>query len=118
MRQGGVLSPTLFAIYVNDVLNGFTSCGACFKGLSVSAIMYADDIVLLSPSVTELQQMLNYLHTELSMLDIKINVKKSNAIRIGNRFASKCDDLCVKESIPWSKNGKIFRSQYYVGKQV
>jgi hypothetical protein len=88
------------------VLNGFARFGALFKGMSVSAIMYADDIVLLSPSVTELQEMLDYFNRELSWLDLKINVKKSNAIRIGNRHYSKCVNLCVNETIPWTKDAK------------
>ena len=55
IRQGGVLSPVLFSIYVNDLLDKFAKSGCYFKGIPLSAIMYADDIILLSPSICELQ---------------------------------------------------------------
>jgi len=45
--------------------------------------MYADDLLLLSISVTHLQKMLDICVKELASLDMKINVKKSNWLRIG-----------------------------------
>jgi hypothetical protein len=54
-----VLSPVLFAIYVNDMLNKLSKAGCHLYGMSVGALMYADDLVLLAPSVYELQLMLN-----------------------------------------------------------
>ena len=50
--------------------------------------------------------MLNYFQSELVLLDLKINVKKSNAIRIGNRHAFKCVNLTLTEDIPWTQNAK------------
>src|SRR5207244_8228797 len=77
--------------------------GCYFKGISVSAIMYADDLVLLSPSICELQNMLNVFCNELALLDLQVNVKKCSAIRIGNRYKSKCTDLILKDTkIPWT----------------
>src|SRR5207245_2680418 len=73
VRQGGVLSPVLFAVYVNDFLESFRKFGCCFMGLSVSALMYADDLVLLATSVTELQVMVNYCFVMMLMLVLKIN---------------------------------------------
>src|SRR5271163_4726420 len=55
VRQGSVISPVLFAIYVDYMLNKFKTHGCRFYGLSVSAIMYADDLVLISPSIYEIQ---------------------------------------------------------------
>jgi Reverse transcriptase (RNA-dependent DNA polymerase) len=45
VRQGGVLSPVLFSVYVDELLNKFNKSGCCFMGLTVSALMYADDLV-------------------------------------------------------------------------
>ena len=48
VRQGSVLSPFLFAIYINDVIKHPTFRQDMF------IILYADDILLLAPSVTVL----------------------------------------------------------------
>jgi hypothetical protein len=69
--------------------------------------MYADDLVLLSSSLTELQTMIDVCCRELSLLDIKINPSKSNAIRIGKRFKEKCSDLHAgNEIIAWVNEAK------------
>src|SRR5688572_17537693 len=57
--QGGVLSSVMFSSYVNNLLDDFAKFGCYFKGILVSAIMYADDIVLLNSSICELQTTLN-----------------------------------------------------------
>jgi hypothetical protein len=107
VRQGGVLSPILFSIYVDDLLNAFSKHGCVFKGLSVSAIMYADDLVLLSSSMTDLQNMLRKCCDELALLDLQINATKSNAIRIGKRCKTDCVNLIVSNgSIPWVNEAK------------
>ena len=107
VRQGGVLSPVLFAVYVNDFLESFRKFGCCFMGLSVSALMYADDLVLLAPSVTELQVMVNHCSAELTQLDLKINFLKSAALRIGSRFKQTCTTIkIVNEDIEWAEEVK------------
>ena len=53
VKQGGVLSPTLFCIYFDELLRKLreTDVG-CHVGLmSYAAFGYADDLVLLSPSI-------------------------------------------------------------------
>ena len=46
-------------------------------------ILYADDILLLAPSVTQLEKLLRKCEEELSYLDMVINVKKSACLRVG-----------------------------------
>ena len=107
IRQGGVLSPVLFSVYVNDLLNKFAKLGCYFKGIPVSAVMYADDLILLSPSICELQNMLNVCSSELVLLDLQVNVKKCCAIRIGNRYKNKCSDLFINDNkINWTAEVK------------
>ena len=65
IRQGGVISPILFNIYVDNILAKMSKYGCKMKGISCSAFMYADDLVLLSPSVYELQIMIKVCCDEL-----------------------------------------------------
>ena len=77
--------------------------GCKYFGMSVGAIFFADDIALVAASITEMQTMLDICCKELSLLDLKINSKKSTAIRIESRFKAKCVDLfAMNEIIPWS----------------
>jgi len=52
VRQGSILSPTLFAVYINYINSLFHITKGC------SIILYADDILLLSPSIAELERLL------------------------------------------------------------
>jgi len=58
VRQGSVLSPLLFAVYINDLIMSFpNNCDY--------VILYADDILLISPTVCMLQNMLTICELEL-----------------------------------------------------
>jgi len=48
VRQGLVMSPLLFAVYVDDL----AKCCDCSRGIYI--VLYADDILLLTPTVSEL----------------------------------------------------------------
>src|ERR1051325_1502955 len=107
VRQGGVLSSILFSIYIDNMLEKLKKYGVHYKGLSVSALKYADDLVLLAPSLTESQSMLDLCREELNNIDLQLNARKSNAIRIGSRYKNKCCDLCVGDVIiPWVNEAK------------
>jgi len=47
-------------------------------------ILYADDILLLAPSLTELANLFRICERELHLLDMAINFKKPDCIRIGH----------------------------------
>ena len=61
VKQGCILSPTLFAMYIDDLVdtlkrtNAGIECGDCV----VTSLLYADDIVLLAPDEGSLQSLLN-----------------------------------------------------------
>ena len=61
VRQGGVLSPKMFAIYVDDLSLDLAMCksGCYIDDQSMNHVMYADDICLLAPSASGLQRMLH-----------------------------------------------------------
>ena len=59
--QGGVLSPYLFSLYMNDLFRklNFVQSG-CFVGSSLlNHLMFADDLCAFSPSVKGLQKLVN-----------------------------------------------------------
>ena len=69
VRQGSVLSPRMFSLYINDVVRHL------HYRQQFNIVLYADDILILAPTVTELQRLLNACECELNWLDMAINVK-------------------------------------------
>ena len=70
VRQGSVLSPYLFSIYMDDLAK------LCQYNRGMFIVLYADDIILLAPSIRELQLLLQTCEAELIYLDMTINVIK------------------------------------------
>jgi len=71
VRQGSVLYPFLFAIYLDDL----TRSPLLTRGMFI--VLYADDIFLIAPSVCMLDKLLKICEHELDLyiLDMVINVK-------------------------------------------
>ena len=59
LHQGSVLPPALFTLYVDNLLQYLESCNVgCYLGhRAVNSFMYADDIICLSISVTDIRQL-------------------------------------------------------------
>ena len=97
VRQGGVLSPYLFAIFIDDIIKEVkkSELGCKLKHENVGIFIYADDIILLAPTVQSLQGMLQVCERELAWLDMSLNTKKSLCMRFGPRYNAKCHDICT-----------------------
>jgi Reverse transcriptase (RNA-dependent DNA polymerase) len=95
VRQGGVLSPLLFSLAIDSIVYKIKSANAaCYRStICCSILLYADDILLLSPTVTGLQILLSVCEKELVDLDMRINVKKLFCIRFGSRYEDQCREL-------------------------
>ena len=95
VRQGGVLSPILFSIYIDVLIARLKSAkvGCMLLDSYYGCLLYADDIVLLAHTLNGMQQMLN-ICTEYGIeYDVKFNDTKSCTIRIGPRFNFVCAPL-------------------------
>ena len=68
---------------INHVHN--RQIGCMYNFVNACIVMYADDILLLAPSVHSLQILVSACESMLGQLDFAINVRKSACIRIGLR---------------------------------
>ncbi|KAL0839200.1 hypothetical protein ABMA28_015972 [Loxostege sticticalis] len=89
VRQGGLSSPALFNLYINDLIGELsdTKIGCSVDGLMVNSISYADDMVLLCPTVNGLCKLLKVCEEYASYHGLRYNVKKSEfmVFRSGNK---------------------------------
>jgi hypothetical protein len=93
VREGGVASPALFNMYINGLIIKLRASGfGCYLGSDyVGCILFADDILLLSASVVQLQNMLNICFEYSIVWDMKFNAKKCALMYIG---------YCVLDDVP------------------
>ena len=65
VKQGGILSPLLFNVYMNNLSIQLhkQSIGSSVGGTVINHMLYADDIVLFAPSAKGLQTLLDISHT-------------------------------------------------------
>lgn len=79
VRQGGILSPYLFNVYVDQLSEQLKTCkiGCSMNDFLINHIMYADDLVLISPSSAGLCQLLRKCEKFGMSHDVKYNAKKS-----------------------------------------
>jgi len=97
VRQGGLLSPALFAIYMDVLLFRLRACGYGCNLLNefFGCLLYADDIVLVTHTVSSMRAMLQVCDIFAVEYDVKFNTAKSVAMRIGPRFNVTCAPLML-----------------------
>ena len=64
IRQGSILSPHLFSVYVDDLNSHLNSCkvGCHLGSKPMNNLSYADDLVLIAPSASALNDLLKVCH--------------------------------------------------------
>ena len=112
VRQGGLLSPLLFSVYMDVLINRLRRFGfGCYlANCYFGCLVYADDIILLSHSVNAMRIMLNVCEQFALDFDMKFNTQKSVVMRIGER----CDVTCAHLTLD-GKELIFVRSLKYLG---
>ena len=79
IRQGGILSPILFAVYIDPLITQLrnSGLGCTLHGDFYGCLVYADDVLLLTHTVYSMQIMLYICDKFAENFDIKFN--SSNA---------------------------------------
>ena len=86
-------------MYIDDLITDITrQPGGCtVHFVSVCIVVYADDIILLAPSVGALQRLVSLCEVNLQSLELTINIKKSICTRIGPRFNAPCTNMVTSD---------------------
>ena len=89
VKQGGVISPILFCIYIDSLLCAVQYSGVgCYIGhMFLGALAYANDTVLLAPTPSTMRaRILALCDNFADDLHIVFNAEKSKCIHIGPRL--------------------------------
>ena len=92
VKQGDTISPTLFAIFVNDLADELKRAGLGINitnDVSVSCLFYADDIILLAESEEKLQDMLSIVDLWCKKWRLDVNLTKTNVMHVRKKHIQK-----------------------------
>ena len=108
VKQGGVLSPVLFCLYLDVLLNKLYNTGVgCYLGpYFCGALAYADDVILLTPTVCGAKSMLNVWSKFSSDYNVKFNASKSNVIIFGKSHVHRKHFKLNSVELPQVNNAK------------
>ena len=87
VRQGGILSPALFSVYVDFLsyhLNK-VDVGCYLNTVVINHLIYADDLCIISPSLTGFRKLIDVCESIGSFLSINFNTDKSVCMRFTPR---------------------------------
>ena len=106
VRQGGVLSPEFYCIYVNDLLLILKQrgVGCYYLNSFAAALFYADDMAILAPSLRGLQTLLDICSRYCRDWDICLNAKKTKNIFFGRKCSNLATLTLDGKSIAWEEN--------------
>ena len=99
VRQGCVLSPLLFNIFLSDIQEAFDVCGdnPTLNNMEISSLIWADDILILSENPEGLQAKLDNLGVYCHRNKLRVNTDKTKVMT-------------------FTKSGKLLKHNFYFGK--
>ena len=109
VKQGGVLSPTLFCIYMDELLTRLEKSNAgCYIGHNfMGAFCYADDLSLVAPSRMSMLNLVQVCESFAAEYNVIFNAKKSALLRFNMPNVSNLANISMDgTAIPTSDSHK------------
>ena len=108
VRQGGVLSPDFYCLYIDDLALILVNLriGCHIREVFLSVLLYADDMALVAPSLKGLQILLKACESYCIDWDICLNPKKSKNMAFGRKVDSLCELELDGNRLDWVNTWK------------
>jgi len=85
LREGSCLSPTLYATFLDAIVDKISDCsGISIGSFKIKIMLYVDDIVLLSDSPVDLQRMLDCCQEYADDHSFQFSFQKSQVVVFGD----------------------------------
>ena len=101
LKQGEVMSPLLFSLFIDDLelfLQDSPTCGISIDDVLLILLLFADDMVILGNSTSDLQTRLDLLKTYCDRWGLVVNVDKTKIVVFRKRGGLRLDEK-------WDYNG-------------
>ena len=116
VKQGDCLSPTLFAIFINDLANEMKNSETGIKldiediagnieTILINILLYADDIVIFAENEEDLQSLIYIVQVWCEKWRLEVNLSKTNVLHVRSKrkMQSKFLFLFNKRPVPYCK---------------
>ena len=101
VKQGCTLSPTLFSVLMNDLVQMLnnSNIGVEISSKIINCLLFADDVVLFANSPDELQELLRISYEFANKWNLRFNPKKSKVLVMGKKPKEKFNWRLGNETI-------------------
>ena len=115
VKQGDCLSPSLFAIYINDLAIELKQSGIGVDisnefnaAIMISVLLYADDVVLIAGNEQDLQSLIFIVEKWCKRWQLELNLTKTNImhVRKSQKAQSKFWFVFDKKTVPYCTSYK------------
>ena len=106
------------SVYIEGLVNlvNKTLIGCKVGAICTGIFLYADDIILLAPSIQAPQSLINLCELELDFLCMAVNAKKSACLRFEPRYKNACASVMVCACpVNWVTSGYLGVGAYTWG---
>ena len=110
VRQGGILSPSLFAVYMDELssLLNTSRIGCHINDVCINHVFYADNLCLMAPCVIALQKLINVCYQYSNEIDLNFNATKFFCIAFTLKYYKLLLPSLFINSLPILYNNSFF----------